>query len=231
MLRKPRLDESEAGRAGGPGRHGEGLRVPVRLGGTLVLLTLALPSASDRFIPGMIAPPIAAYGVVALMLLRGGQLPRGFFPWLPMWGAVLVTGVCTVGGRRPRSTPTRCSTSGWSSPRSTSSAGGEAAPNLALVAVGYAVVLLSHDRRRRPPHLLGHGHLDRARDRSACSPSCATGSGGSWSRCARAITSRRRSSARCRTTCATRSRRSWPPARRARRRGRTTPNAGASSRR
>jgi signal transduction histidine kinase len=113
------------------------------LGGTLVLLTLLLPSDSDRFIAGMVAPPIAAYGVVALMVWRGSRLPRGFFPWLPMWGAVLVTGVCLSAGTTSFHAYALLYFwvvvsafyffSWW-----------QAAPNLALVAVGYAVVLLGH---------------------------------------------------------------------------------------
>jgi signal transduction histidine kinase len=114
------------------------------LGATLVLLTLALPSDSDRFLPGMIAPPIAAYGVVALMVLRGGRLPRGFFPWLPMWGAVLVTVVAMSAGTTAFHAyalfyfwvvvSAFYFFSWW-----------HAAPNLALVGVGYAAVLIGHD--------------------------------------------------------------------------------------
>jgi signal transduction histidine kinase len=114
------------------------------LGGTLVLLTLALPSSSDRFVPGMVAAPIAAYGVVALMLTRGSRLPRGFFPSLPMWGAVLVTGVAMSAGSASFHAYALLYFwvvvsafyffSWW-----------QAAPNLALVAVGYAVVLIRHD--------------------------------------------------------------------------------------
>jgi signal transduction histidine kinase len=114
------------------------------LGGTVVLLTLALPSDSDRYVPGMIAPPIAAYGVVALMLWRGGQLPQALFPWLPMWGAVLVTGVCLSAGTTSFHAYALLYFwvvvsafyffSWW-----------HAAPNLALVAVGYAGVLLHYE--------------------------------------------------------------------------------------
>jgi signal transduction histidine kinase len=114
------------------------------LGGTLVLLTLLLPSDSDRFIPGMVAPPIAAYGVVALMLLRGGRLPRGFFPWLPMWGAVLVTGVAMSAGTSSFNAYALLYFwvvvsgfyffSWW-----------QALPNLGLVAIGYAMVLLRYE--------------------------------------------------------------------------------------
>lgn len=114
------------------------------LGGTLVLLTLLLPSDSDRFIPGMVAPPIAAYGVVTLMVLRGGRLPRGFFPWLPMWGAVLVTGVAMSAGTTSFHAYALLYFwvvvsafyffSWW-----------QAAPNLLLVAVGYALVLIRYE--------------------------------------------------------------------------------------
>lgn len=114
------------------------------LGGTLVLLTLLLPSDSDRFVPGMVAPPIAAYGVVALMVLRGGRLPRWFFPWLPMWGAVLVTGVVMSAGTTSFQAYALLYFwvvvsafyffSWW-----------QAAPNLVLVAIGYALVLIRYD--------------------------------------------------------------------------------------
>jgi signal transduction histidine kinase len=114
------------------------------LGGSLVLLTLLLPSDSDRFVPGMVAPPLAAYVVTALMVLRGSRLPRGFFPWLPMWGAVLVTGVAISAGTTSFHAYALLYFwvvvsafyffSWW-----------QAAPNLGLVAIGYGVVLLSHD--------------------------------------------------------------------------------------
>jgi signal transduction histidine kinase len=114
------------------------------LGGTLVLLTLLLPSDSDRFIPGMVAPPIAAYFVVGLMVLGGGRLPRGLFPWLPMWGAVLVTGVVMSAGTTSFQAYALLYFwvvvsafyffSWW-----------QAAPNLVLVAIGYALVLIRYD--------------------------------------------------------------------------------------
>jgi signal transduction histidine kinase len=112
-------------------------------GATLVLLTLALPSSSDRFVPGMVGPAIAAYGVVALMLIGLDRLPRQLFPWLPMFGAVLVTGVALSAGTASFHAYALLYFwvvvsafyffSWW-----------QAAPNLALVAVGYAVVLLRH---------------------------------------------------------------------------------------
>ena len=114
------------------------------LGGTLVLLTLLVPSDSDRFIPGMVAAPIAAYFVVGLMVLRGGRLPRGFFPWLPMWGAVLVTGVVMSAGTTSFQAYALLYFwvvvsafyffSWW-----------QAAPNLILVAIGYAMVLIRYE--------------------------------------------------------------------------------------
>ena len=112
-------------------------------GATLVLLTLALPSTSDRFIPGMVGPPVAAYGVVTLLLLSGAQLPRQLFPWLPMFGAVLVTTVALSAGETSFHAYALLYFwvvvsafyffNWW-----------HAAPNLALVAVGYAVVLLHY---------------------------------------------------------------------------------------
>ena len=78
------------------------------------------------------------------MVLVGGRLPRGFFPWLPMWGAVLVTVVAVSAGTASFHAYALLYFwvvvsafyffSWW-----------QAAPNLALVAVGYAVVLIRHD--------------------------------------------------------------------------------------
>jgi signal transduction histidine kinase len=61
-------------------------------GGTLVLVTLAIPSAGDRFLPGMIGPALAAYAVVALLLLVPAERrPPAVLRALSPLGAVLVT--------------------------------------------------------------------------------------------------------------------------------------------
>jgi signal transduction histidine kinase len=113
-------------------------------GGTLVLATLALPSSSDRSIPGLIAPPIAAYGVVALMLVGFDRLPLWLFRSLPGFGAVLITVVCLSGGAGAFNAYALLYFwvvvsafyffTWW-----------YAAPNLAVAAAGYAVILLHYD--------------------------------------------------------------------------------------
>jgi signal transduction histidine kinase len=60
-------------------------------GATLVLATIPLASSDGRFLPGIVAPPIIAYGVVALLAIKRGSLPLWFFRALPPFGAVLVT--------------------------------------------------------------------------------------------------------------------------------------------
>jgi signal transduction histidine kinase len=67
-------------------------------GGTLVLVTLLLPRTSDRFLPGLIVPPVLAYGVAAVAVVRGGRLPLWVFQALPAFGAVLVTAVSYSSG-------------------------------------------------------------------------------------------------------------------------------------
>ena len=68
------------------------------LGGTLVLLTLALPHDPDRFLPGIVGPVVLAYGVVALLVWRFERLPPWLFRLLPAAGAALVTVVVFTGG-------------------------------------------------------------------------------------------------------------------------------------
>jgi signal transduction histidine kinase len=60
-------------------------------GGTLVLVTVALSSSDDRFIPGMVGPALVAYGVVALTLVGLDRLPLLLFEALPGFGALLIT--------------------------------------------------------------------------------------------------------------------------------------------
>jgi signal transduction histidine kinase len=113
-------------------------------GGTLVLLTLLLHSSSDRYEPGMIGAPLAAYGVVAVTVLWGERLPGWVFPYLPMFGAVLVTIVTLSAGTSSFHAYALLYFwvvvsafyffTWW-----------EAVPNLALVAVGYAIALLRHE--------------------------------------------------------------------------------------
>jgi signal transduction histidine kinase len=109
-------------------------------GATLVLLTLALP-ASDRFIPGLVAPPIIAYGVVLLMLIGFDRLPLWLFRLLPGFGSVLISVIAYSGG--PDTIVAYAMLYFWV----VLSAfyffdGREAAPTLVLVAVSYATVML-----------------------------------------------------------------------------------------
>jgi signal transduction histidine kinase len=113
-------------------------------GATVVLVTLALPSSSDRFLPGMLAPPVAAYGVVLLMLIGFDRLPLWLFRLLPGFGAVLITVLCLSSGAGTFNAYALLYFwvvvsafyffTWW-----------HAAPNLALAAAGYAVILLHYD--------------------------------------------------------------------------------------
>lgn len=113
-------------------------------GATLVLATLWLASPSDRFLPGMIAPPILGYGVVALMLLRAERVPVRVLRALPGLGAILITVIAYSDGTGSFHAYallyfwvilSAFYFFDWQ----------EAALSLALVGVGYAAVLLHHD--------------------------------------------------------------------------------------
>src|SRR3954447_6103004 len=60
-------------------------------GATLALLTLLLPHDPDRFVPGLVAPALLAYGVAALMVIGFERIPIWLFRLLPGLGAVLIT--------------------------------------------------------------------------------------------------------------------------------------------
>jgi signal transduction histidine kinase len=112
-------------------------------GATLVLVTLAL-SSSDRASPGLVGPPIAAYAVVLLTVVRNDRLPLWLFQALPPFGAVLISILAYSAA-----TETFHAYAllyfwvilsafyffGWR----------HALPSLALPAAGYAVALLHHD--------------------------------------------------------------------------------------
>jgi diguanylate cyclase (GGDEF)-like protein len=68
------------------------------LGATLVLATMLISSPPGRFLPGVIGPVIAAYAVVAVMLLRFDRLPHWVFAATPAPGTVLVSLVVLSGG-------------------------------------------------------------------------------------------------------------------------------------
>jgi K+-sensing histidine kinase KdpD len=109
-----------------------------------VLVTLALPTSSDRFVPGMVGPPLAAYGVVLLMLLGFDRLPLWLFRLLPGFGAVLITIVSMSSGAGTFNAYALLyfwvvvSAFYFFTWR-------HAAPNLALAAAGYAAILLRFD--------------------------------------------------------------------------------------
>jgi signal transduction histidine kinase len=113
-------------------------------GGTLVLVTLALPSSSDRFVPGMVGPAIAAYGVVLLMLIGFDRLPLWVFRSLPGFGAVLITGVALSSGSGTFNAYALLyfwvvvSAFYFFTWR-------HAAPNLLVAAAGYALILFHYD--------------------------------------------------------------------------------------
>jgi signal transduction histidine kinase len=116
-------------------------------GATLVLATIPLANSTDRYMPGIIAPPVIAYGVVALLALRRGSLPLWFFRVLPPLGAILITTLAYSGG-----TPSfhvygllwfwvvvsAFYFFHWT----------QAAPGLALAGGGYAVALLHHNHAK-----------------------------------------------------------------------------------
>ena len=68
------------------------------IGATLVLVTLLLPHDPDRFVPGLVAPALIAYGVAALMLIGFERIPLWVFWFLPGWGSVLITSLVYSGG-------------------------------------------------------------------------------------------------------------------------------------
>jgi diguanylate cyclase (GGDEF)-like protein len=115
-------------------------------GGTLVGLTLLFPHPPDRMLGGMLAVVGSAAVVAVVLLLRGSSLPLQAFYLLPPLGTLLVGIVSYSGG-----TGTRATYSGfffWAIasafyffPRRA------ALPNLPLVAVVYAAVMLTgHER-------------------------------------------------------------------------------------
>ena len=68
------------------------------IGATLALLSLLFPHDPDRFVPGLVAPALIAYGVAALMIVRFERIPIWVFELLPGLGAVLITSLVWSGG-------------------------------------------------------------------------------------------------------------------------------------
>jgi hypothetical protein len=66
-------------------------------GATVVLVTAASP-AQNAFVPGVLAPCVLAFGVVALLLLGFDRLPRWVFVALPPSGTVLITVIYVSAG-------------------------------------------------------------------------------------------------------------------------------------
>ena len=109
-------------------------------GATLVLVTIPMLGSGEGFLPGLVGPPLLAYGVVALMLLGFDRLPIALFRALPGLGAVLVSVVAASGGAAAVDAYALIyfwvvlSAFYFFPPR-------QALPSLALVAVGYAIAL------------------------------------------------------------------------------------------
>jgi signal transduction histidine kinase len=112
-------------------------------GATLVLATIPLASTAE-FLPGIIAPPVIAYGVVTLLALKRGALPLWFFQALPPFGAILIA-VLAYSGSTPSFhvygllyfwvVVSAFYFFHWT----------RATPGLVLAAIGYAVALLQHE--------------------------------------------------------------------------------------
>jgi PAS domain S-box-containing protein len=112
-------------------------------GATLVLLTLLFPFEGERFLPGMIAPPVVAYGMVGLLLVGFDRLPLWLFRTLPGAGSILISAIAYSSGDGAGAYAmfyfwVVLSAFYFFSFR-------QAAPNLVLVAVAYALVLEFHD--------------------------------------------------------------------------------------
>lgn len=68
-------------------------------GGIFVLVTVALPHPSDRFVPGLMTPALIACCVALVMWIAFERVPAWVFHFLPGGGAVLVTVVVASGGK------------------------------------------------------------------------------------------------------------------------------------
>ena len=68
------------------------------IGATLSLLSLLLPHDPDRWVPGIVAPALIAYGVATLMVIGFERIPLWLFRLLPGLGAVLITSLVYSGG-------------------------------------------------------------------------------------------------------------------------------------
>jgi signal transduction histidine kinase len=113
-------------------------------GATLVLATIPLANATGRFLPGIIAPPVIAYGVVILLAVRGRSLPLWFYRALPPFGAILITSLAYSAATASFHVYALLYfwviVSGFYFFHWT-----QAAPGFVIAGVGYAIALLHHD--------------------------------------------------------------------------------------
>jgi PAS domain S-box-containing protein len=68
------------------------------IGATLALVSLLFPHDPDRWVPGLVAPALLAYGVAALMVVGFERIPLWLFRLLPGLGALLITSLVYSGG-------------------------------------------------------------------------------------------------------------------------------------
>ena len=68
------------------------------IGATLALVSLLFPHDPDRWVPGIVAPALLAYGVATLMVVGFERIPLWLFRLLPGLGALLITSLVYSGG-------------------------------------------------------------------------------------------------------------------------------------
>ena len=68
------------------------------IGATLALVSLLFPHDPDRWVPGIVAPALIAYGVATLMVVGFERIPLWLFRLLPGLGALLITSLVYSGG-------------------------------------------------------------------------------------------------------------------------------------
>lgn len=113
-------------------------------GATLVLATLLFHSSESYWLPGVIGPPVVAYGVAALCIARGDRLPFWLFRLLPPFGALLISLIAYSSDAGAFNAYALLYVwvivsafyffTWW-----------EGVPSLVAVAAGYAIVLTHHD--------------------------------------------------------------------------------------
>jgi hypothetical protein len=83
----------------------DGLAALFAAGATLVLITVALPHASDTRDTAVAIPPIVAYVVALVLVVVGGRLGPRAFEAILAFGAVLITGCIVFGGQSASAYP------------------------------------------------------------------------------------------------------------------------------